>query len=391
MLTRFMHVCLVSAALTSVTLLFVLAPVTSPPAAWLIDETSSLGAWPSDEASVTSPPRAWVIDEAPVTSPRAARAIDEEARATDEALLTIPSPARANDEASVIPPSPVDDFHQLIDLTTFQFLLNVESCNNTEMPTLLVLIHSAAQNLEKRNTIRETWGSYLRDKIKIVFLLGKIDNLNAQSKLLQEQYINNDLVQGNFVDKYRNITYKHVMAFKWVKYYCTDVNFILKTDDDVFINMPNLLKFLPALPTSRLIFCDVMKQARAKRTWRSKWRVAYDEYAARVYPDYCAGWAILYTGDVALTLYDTAQKDRSYFWVDDVHVTGVVAQKAQIKHLPSDNWILEDKVSQKILLNNKWPNIYSPSKYLLGPYNTTPDTIRSLWNILINEMSKQRR
>lgn len=53
-----------------------------------------------------------------------------------------------------------------------------------------------------------------------------------------------DILQGNFIDSYHNLSYKHTMALKYVAERCTQVPYILKCDDDVIINGPVLLNIL---------------------------------------------------------------------------------------------------------------------------------------------------
>ena len=46
-----------------------------------------------------------------------------------------------------------------------------------------------------------------------------------------------DLVQGSFTDSYRNLTYKNVMGLLWVTQFCSHAQYIVKTDDDMFLDM----------------------------------------------------------------------------------------------------------------------------------------------------------
>lgn len=64
--------------------------------------------------------------------------------------------------------------------------------------------------------------------------------------------------------------------------------------------------------------------------FRSKWRVSPSEYAGRWFPPYCAGWVIVYSHDVAQSLYMQIQKE-PYFWIDDVHITGTTVQLCNSK------------------------------------------------------------
>ena len=117
---------------------------------------------------------------------------------------------------------PSNDERTLIDLNNFHFTINHDPCNKSQ-PLLLLLIHSAPGNFAKRNVVRETWGRMSTDMI-VLFIVGWSDEY--EKELLQEDIKYMDIIQGNFLDAYRNMTYKHVMALKWATYHCSS-KFIL--------------------------------------------------------------------------------------------------------------------------------------------------------------------
>ena len=46
-----------------------------------------------------------------------------------------------------------------------------------------------------------------------------------------------DLVQGNFLDTYYNLTYKSVMGHLWVSEFCRQAELVVKTDDDIYVDL----------------------------------------------------------------------------------------------------------------------------------------------------------
>ncbi len=49
----------------------------------------------------------------------------------------------------------------------------------------------------------------------------------------------------DILDSYRNLTLKHMLAYEWTIEHCPEVDFVLKVDDDTFvdtIHLPNYLK-----------------------------------------------------------------------------------------------------------------------------------------------------
>ena len=46
-----------------------------------------------------------------------------------------------------------------------------------------------------------------------------------------------DIIQGNFHDSYHNLTYKNVFGLLWVSTFCEQAEFVIKTDDDMYIDL----------------------------------------------------------------------------------------------------------------------------------------------------------
>lgn len=130
--------------------------------------------------------------------------------------LIIPGNTSVIPRAYSLSDLPPDDETTLIDVRNFRFLINHDPCNKTQ-PLLLMLIHSAPANFPKRMVIRETWGQPKLGTV-VIFLIGNTPGY--KKKLEEEDKIYGDIVQGNFKDAYRNMTYKHVMALKWATYHC---------------------------------------------------------------------------------------------------------------------------------------------------------------------------
>lgn len=66
--------------------------------------------------------------------------------------------------------------------------------------------------------------------------------------------------------------------------------------------------------------------------------MTYKEYPHRFYPQYCPGMAIVYASDVVRRLYEAAQK-ANYFWVDDVLITGILAEETGTKITPLEYYL----------------------------------------------------
>jgi len=136
----------------------------------------------------------------------------------------------------------------------FNYILNPEFhvCGNKkdhDPPVfLLVYVHTTPKNLKRRLSIRETWArrSMFRD-IRIVFMMGRTDEQQTKHLIDLEANTYNDIVQEDFLDSYRNLTYKGIMAMKWISTYCNKTKYILKVDDDIITNTFVILRHLNSL------------------------------------------------------------------------------------------------------------------------------------------------
>ncbi|KAK3913229.1 Beta-1,3-galactosyltransferase 5 [Frankliniella fusca] len=285
-----------------------------------------------------------------------------------------------------------DDDGVLIDLRDFRFLLGGAAPARCR-PLVLVLVHTALGHTAERALIRATWGSRLlapRAEVLVRFMVGQPSGEGAdaaQRRIAEEAAAFGDIVQGSFVDTYRNLTYKHAMALKWFARRCPEATYLLKVDDDVVVNTPVLLDFVHNAMSPhgarRLLACTVLAHARPKRTWRSKWHVGYREYPHDEYPTYCAGWAVLYSPDVAFALYREVQRT-PYFWIDDVLVTGVLAERLGVTHASWASLVLTSDELPRILAGDLRPTFMVALWYDVG---LDADTQGPLWHRVLAEVA----
>ncbi|KAL4223621.1 hypothetical protein ACF0H5_017090 [Mactra antiquata] len=179
--------------------------------------------------------------------------------------------------------------------------------------------------------MRETWTNetYFRHlgRLRVLFLLGRVNDYNLQLKIEEEFKTHKDLLQGDFVDAYRNLTHKGVMGYKWISEYCRNAKIILKVDDDIVINMFKF--FTDVFPkysvTSKQIFCNHLHPGTQliHRNKNSKWYVHEDHFKGqKTYPRYCRGFTVMITNDVIPAIFRSASLT-PFFWVDDVYLYGL--------------------------------------------------------------------
>lgn len=202
-----------------------------------------------------------------------------------------------------------------------------------------VVVVSGVGQMERRQAIRKTWGRdlKLRRNNSLVFLLGKAEDTEQQRRVFEESGEHFDIVQGDMWEGYRNLTTKSVQALHLAVTHCPQASFLLKTDDDTFVNVPELLAQASGLRKDA-ISGSLHANNSAIRDPSVKWFVTYEEYKRDSYPDFVSGSAYVVGGDVIAPLYAQTGRVRP-LWLEDVYVTGLCAEAAGIPRvdLPSFN------------------------------------------------------
>lgn len=209
-------------------------------------------------------------------------------------------------------------------------LLNPNLCNDVERVDIVIIVHTALPNLERRQRIRDSFalGPLFRPfQIRVAFLLGKTHNRTLEKILWIEHATYNDTVMGDFTDDYHNLSLKGIMGYRWVSQYCSNSQFVLKIDDDVLINMFKLLySFLSHMNgKKRSLFCNVWFNGTMPILREGKWKVDSHIFASQEkFPyDYCSGFVVIMTSDLMEPLYQAAMTT-PFFWIDDVYLFGML-------------------------------------------------------------------
>ena len=194
---------------------------------------------------------------------------------------------------------------------------------------LFIFVHTAPLHFENRWFIRNTWGNpaqYKQIRMELIFVMGATNDNKVQSLIEHEESQYRDILQEDFIDSYKNMTYKYMAGLKYVNENCKKVPLILKTDDDILINMFSVFKLiarLPNYPCHGLLMCHTVSKPHVFRDSGSKWSVPHSDWPEKYYPDYCMGLFVLMSKDIIEPLYQRALHT-PYFWIDDVFITGII-------------------------------------------------------------------
>ena len=192
---------------------------------------------------------------------------------------------------------------------------------------LLVLISSGADgedHFQKRMAIRNTWGKPVQTmkQWRIIFFLGKTYKPSVDSLRIREARRYGDMIIADLPDTYRNITKKLMIAFKWAS--VQNYEYLLKTDDDVYINIPSLIQWIESRPSSKMpLYAGVLYRANVIRNRKHRHFVSWDDLPEKRYPWYPKGALYVLSGKIVKQMVEVGSKVKQ-ITVDDAYV-GVLA------------------------------------------------------------------
>ncbi|XP_023244175.1 beta-1,3-galactosyltransferase 1-like [Centruroides sculpturatus] len=263
------------------------------------------------------------------------------------------------------------DLHQYVLPENVTTILEPKlNCRNNSSKSLflLVIVCSSVTNFAPRQAIRETWATAkVPETMKILFLLGKSENDTQNAAVMEENANYSDIIQENFLDTYNNLTVKSTMLLKWVNDSCRQAKYVMKTDDDMFVHLPNLVKFLKNSTQKHLLVGCLISGAVPIKDWHSKWYVPDNVYSEYTYPNYLSGTGYVMSDNIVSTLYNTAL-NTPLFYLEDIFITGICARKAGIKPVNNNGF--------KFYKRKNDPCIFQK---IITSHKMTPSELREIW------------
>jgi hypothetical protein len=177
-----------------------------------------------------------------------------------------------------------------------------------------------------------------------VIALPKDDN--TQKQLKSEVFVNKDMIQFGFRDSYYNVTLKHIAILRWAQQNCLHSKYIMKTDDDIIVNIDHLLKNMHKLPNG--MTGALFGGTKPVRDVNLPWFVPECLFPYVYYPRYVSGTAYVMTKNVIKPLIKTLEEySGPIFHIDDAFITGVLAKKAGIKRYQGENFVFNDQCEKR--------------------------------------------
>jgi hypothetical protein len=195
--------------------------------------------------------------------------------------------------------------------------------------TLFGYVWTRVTSFKVRQAIRRTWANRtLFPALHVGFILGTSlkESLNLNVKKENEKY--GDIIQGDFLDTYQNLTFKSLTAWRWIIHNCKNAKFYLKIDglylkkflfhfcrlkclfqkDDVFLNTEFFIQFLTSQhELSNTSFAGLVESdGQPHRSSDSAYFVDMKQWPYPSFPVYMRGAATCLTNDMPTRLYSVS-------------------------------------------------------------------------------------
>ncbi|GFO03918.1 beta-1,3-galactosyltransferase 1-like [Plakobranchus ocellatus] len=269
-----------------------------------------------------------------------------------------------------------------------------------------IIVLSHPRDVQRRNAIRETWGSVAKNRpwpgkvlslsVALTFILGT-ESLQTNYENQEETFSDkeaqshtkgkghgtqsekdvksepNDILQFDMIDSYTNLTRKCLLALDWILSSCKGVQYIVKVDQDIFLNVPLLLTFLKYHGKSNAIFGFIYKGGSVNR--KGRWAVSEEVYPLDSYPVYASGTSYIISRSAAVTLMKLCSH-YPYFPIEDAFITGILATVGSIDrvHMRGVCYWAKLKPEPCAFVNDE---IYSGN-------NMTVTELKSVWRLQID-------
>ncbi|KHJ46789.1 N-acetyllactosaminide 3-alpha-galactosyltransferase [Trichuris suis] len=108
----------------------------------------------------------------------------------------------------------------------------------------------------------------------------------------------------------------------------------------MYVNTFGIMRFFrkhePLKSSTKAFYCFVWTGMGTDRNKKGRWYVSYEEFNGTKYPRYCSGSSYSLSMQAVQPLVDSVERT-PFLWVDDVYITGLLANTANVKHVDMES------------------------------------------------------
>ena len=175
-------------------------------------------------------------------------------------------------------------------------------CKGPLPADFIIVLHSGTdtRSAKRRAEARKTWQQEVKKlhfRVLTMFTLALSKNHTVNTKIRQEAETEGDMVIFDFLDDFKNLTLKTMASFEWITQNCNNTKFVLKTDEDTFVNFTNIVKYLPTISDNFGVIGSGFgfKDSIVYRDPTFKFGVPVEQYPFSRYGPYCSGRGYMMT------------------------------------------------------------------------------------------------
>ncbi|XP_052779565.1 beta-1,3-galactosyltransferase 1-like [Mya arenaria] len=218
-----------------------------------------------------------------------------------------------------------------------EYLITSGQLCDSGPPYVLMVVPSVPKHFQPRQVIRTTMGRFAKPtnklklaniSFKLVFVVGRDGDTQTDKLIKNESRTYGDVVQADFIDSYYNLTRKMLVTLKWVSIFCAEIEYMLKADEDVFVNIPLLMKYLKSFPQNikGSIHGHVYISPSVERL--GKWAVKLNEFPLSQYPRYASGNSYVISGNLIPRMFMVSEY-LPYMPIEDAFLTGILSKMVE--------------------------------------------------------------
>ncbi|KAI3825501.1 hypothetical protein L1987_06991 [Smallanthus sonchifolius] len=240
---------------------------------------------------------------------------------------------------------------------------------------LLIGVFSSGNNFKRRMALRRSWMQYEAVRSGVVavrFFIGLHKNKQVNFELWREAQAYQDIQLMPFVDYYSLLTLKTI-AICIMGTKILPAKYVMKTDDDAFVRVDEILASLKTKTSDGLLYGLVSLDSKPQRDKDNKWYISTEEWPNDSYPPWAHSPGYVISRDIAKFIVRGHQeRNLKLFKLEDVAVGIWIKQfKKQIRQVQYIN-------------DDRFCNSGCEPNYILAHYQN-PRMILCLWEKMQKE------
>lgn len=226
---------------------------------------------------------------------------------------------------------------------------------------LLIFIHSRPEEFYERLLSRKC--KYKSEKVFVIYITSRSNSYEVNKKLKYESDLYKDILQYNEISSYFNLSIQTVHMIKWS---CNiDFKYLLKSDIDVYINIPLILNWIKIYNTSDKYFAmGKISKTYILRDKKYSHYIPIEIIKENMFPPYLQGVGYIIPYKTVLLLSKSIEKVKPRIWVEDVfmgymfkynHISLIDISKYIVRDLPYNISILFNNINNFMFIHGFYP------------------------------------